>query len=136
MLGAALAFRLDPSNNQWKRDSVVTVTDATWDVDGISDWTYKNVVGFFRRRLRQAQGELETRAIREHMAIKRLSPQLLPNTTKDMVNNWLIAQPAQARSLFFRRPSCLYAARRLGASGSLSTIRLAPVLLSRHSDEK
>jgi hypothetical protein len=134
MLGAALAFRLDPGNNQWKPDRVVVVAGATWDVDGISDLTYKNIVGLFKRRLRQAQGELESRAVREHMAIKQMAPRLLPSTTKDMVNNWLLAQPAQARSLFLKRPTCLYAARQLSLPRDWSKTKLAPVLLSEHAN--
>lgn len=58
MLGAALTFRLDPAKSQWTRGSVVAVADATWDVDGISELTYKNVIGYFKRRLRQAHGVL------------------------------------------------------------------------------
>jgi len=129
MLGAALTYRLDPSNNQWTRGSVVAVAGATWDVDGISELTYKNVVGYFKRRLRQAHGLLESQAFREHMTIKRQSPQSLPVTAQEMISSWLTAQPAKARSLFFKHPSCLYAARKLRTQRDWSATEVAPLLL-------
>jgi hypothetical protein len=129
MLGAALAYRLDPANNHWRGGTVVAVADATWDVDGISELNYKNIVGYFKRQLRQAHGVLESHAVREHMTIKRLPPQLLPVTAQDMINQWLTAQPAQARSLFLKKPSCLYAARQLRKPRNWSATEVAPVLL-------
>lgn len=132
MLGAALTYRLDPAKNQWKRGSVVAVADATWDVDGISELNYKNIVGFFKRRLRQSYGVLESRALREHMSIKRLPPQTLPATAQDMIKEWLAAHPAQARSLFLKQPSCLYAARQLRTPRDWSKTELAPALLRTH----
>lgn len=132
LLGAALTYRLDPANNPWTRGSVVAVADATWDVDGISEFSYKNLVGYFKRRLRQAQGALESQAFREHMTIKRLPPRFLPATTQEMVGNWLTSQPALARSLFLKQPLCLYAARQLRKSRDWSTTQVAPALLREH----
>lgn len=129
LLGAALTYRLDPANHDWRRGTVVVVGDATWDVDGISELSYKNVVSYFKRRLRQAYGVLESRAFREHMTIKRLAPQHLPATAQDMINHWLTAQPEQARSLFLKHPSCLYAARQLRAPRDWSKAQVAPVLV-------
>lgn len=136
LLGAALTFRLDPVNSQWTRGSVVVVADATWDVDGIAEFSYKNVVGYFKRRLRQAQGVLESRAFREHTSIKRLPLESLPATSQDMVNNWLKAQPLQARSLFRKQPSCLYAARQLRVPRNWETTQVPPVLLRKQGAEE
>lgn len=133
MLGAALTFRLDPANSQWTRGSVVAVADATWDVDGISELTYKNVVGYFKRRLRQAHGVLESRAFREHMSIKRLPPRLMPVTAQEMVNNWIAEQSGQARSLFLKRPTCWYAARQLRKSRDWTATKVPPTLLYTYS---
>lgn len=128
-LSGALSYRLDPANNQWKRGTVVVVGDATWDVDGIAELSYKNVLSFFKRQLRQAYGVLESRALREHMTIKRLAPQYLPATAQDLINHWLSEQPKQARSLFLRHPSCLYAARQLRVPRDWSKAKEAPVLV-------
>lgn len=136
LLGAALTFRLDPSNHQWTRGSVVAVGDATWDVDGISDLSYKNVVGYFKRRLRQAQGALESQAFRDHMSIKRLPPRLLPMTTCEMVDNWVTSQPALARSLFLKQPLSLYAARQLRKPRDWIKTETAPVMLREHATKQ
>ena len=136
MLGAALTFRLDPVNSQWTRGSVVAVADATWDVDEISALNFRNIVAYFKRRLRQAHGVLESRAFREHMSIRRLPLHALPATSQDMVNNWIKAQPEQARSLFRRQPSCLYAARQLRLPRNWSATQVAPVLLRKRSDDE
>ena len=129
MLGAALAYRLDPGNHQWEPGRIAVESGATWDVDGISELTYKNVTGYFKRRLRQAQGDLENRALREHMTVKRLPPNQLPQTAQEMVFGWLHAQPGQARSLFLKRPTTWYAARKLRAPRDWSATRVAPKLL-------
>lgn len=132
LLGAALTYRLDPSNNQWTRGSVVAVGDATWDVDGISELNYKNAIGYFKRRVRQAQGTLESQAFRDHMSIKRLPPRLLPATAEEMVTNWLKFHPVPARSLFFKQPLCLYVARQLRKPRDWSKTQVAPKLLRKH----
>lgn len=129
MIGAVLRYRFDPANNLWRPGTVVVVAEATWDVDGISELSYKNFVAYIKRRLRQAHGVLESRALREHMTVKRLPPQQLPVTAQDMIRHWLTAQPAQARTLFLKQPSCLYAARQLRVPRDWSTTEVAPVLL-------
>ena len=134
MLGSSLAFRLDPANG-WEKNTVV-VAEATWDVDGISDLSYRNIVGYLKRSLRQAQGVLENRAIREHMAIQRLPPQNLPVTAQEMANSWLKAQPEQARALFLRQPLCLYAARQLRLPRNWAKTQVAPVLLCCNGNER
>ena len=136
MLGAVLRYRFDPANNPWRPGTTVVVASATWDVDGISELNYKNIVGYFKRQLRQAHGVLESLAVREHMTVKRLPPQLLPVTAQAMISQWLAAQPAQARSLFLKQPSCLYAARQLRRPRNWSATEVAPVLLQTYGTEE
>lgn len=136
MLGGALTFRLDPVNSTWTRGSVVAVAGATWDVDGISELSFKNIAAYFKRQLRQAHGALESRAFREHMAIRRLPLQSLPATAQDMIQDWLTAQPAQARRLFMTQPLCLVAARALRVRRDWSATQVAPVLLCTHGGEE
>ncbi|MFC5477612.1 hypothetical protein [Massilia suwonensis] len=135
MLGAVLCYKLDPARHEWKGGTVVAVADATWDVDGISELSYKKLVAYFKRRLRQAVGTLESRALREHMTIKRLPPQQLPATAQDMINQWLREQPEQARKMFLKDPSCLYAARQLRAPRDWSAAQVAPLLLRTQPSE-
>ena len=134
LIGAALVYRLDPGNNEWKIGRIAVEGGATWDIDGISQLTIKNIIGQFRRRLRQAQGDLENRAVREHMAIKGLAPQFLPATTQEMVSHWISTNPDQARALFRKRPLCRYAARQMRAQRDWAATKIAPSLLLTHSN--
>lgn len=129
LLSSVLKFRLDPATHTWEHGRVAVEPDATWDVAGISRLTIGNLSGQFKRMLRQAQGDLENRAAREHLAVKRLAPQLLPATARDLITGWLDAQPAQARALFMKRPLCLYAARKARKARDWSSTRVAPALV-------
>lgn len=51
------------------------------------------------RKLRQAQGDFENQAIRQHLAIDKRSPAVFPRTVKELVINWVEAHPANAESL-------------------------------------
>lgn len=129
LIGSVLMFRLDPANNPWNPRRIAVEPGATWYVEGIEELTLKNVKSQFKRILRQAQGELENRAAREHLAIQKLPPQQLPLTVADMIAGWIKAQPAQARSLFLKRPLSLYAARKIAAPRDWSATAVAPRLV-------
>jgi hypothetical protein len=130
LLGSVLMFGLDPEKNKWDPSLVVVEPNATWDVRGISDITWKNISSQAKRLLRQAQGDLENRAAREHLAIKRLPPQQLPGTVKELVNGWVEEHPEQARSLFFKRPLCFHAVRKLKADRDWAAAAMPPVLMA------
>lgn len=129
LIGSVLMFRLDPANNEWKPGRIVVEPTATWHVDGIEDINLKNIKSQFKRILRQAQGDLENRAAREHLAVRKSPPQDLPATVADMVAHWIAAQPDQARALFRKRPLCFYAARKLREARDWSATAIAPKLV-------
>jgi hypothetical protein len=130
LIGAVLMFRLDPSAYRWEPRRVAVVPSAIWDVHGISELTIKNLRTQVKRMLRQAQGDLENYAVREHLAIQKLSPQDLPPTANSLINGWLASQPRQARVLFLKRPTCYYAARKLRQERDWSAAAIAPELVA------
>jgi hypothetical protein len=130
LIGAVLMFGLDPANNKWDPRRVAVAPDASWHVDGMSDITWNNVRTQAKRVLRQAQGELENRAAREHLAVKRRAPAAMPRTARQLVNDWMEEHPRQARSLFFKRPLCLHAARKLKAERDWSEAWTPPELVT------
>jgi hypothetical protein len=135
LTGALLMFGLDSAAHKWDRQRIAVVPDAAWKVRSLGRITCKNILSQWKRLLRQAQGELENRAVREHLAVKRLAPNLLPGTSQALVNGWIAAQPAQARQLFRKRPLCAYAAWRLRAPRDWSAAAASPELvadLGRH----
>lgn len=130
LTGALLMFGLDPAAQQWDKQRVVVVPGAVWKVRDLGRLTYKNIAAHFKRVLRQAQGELENRAVREHLAVQRLPPNQLAPTSQALVNGWIAAQPSQARQLFRKRPLCAYAAWRLRAPRDWSAATVAPVMVA------
>lgn len=129
LIGAAIMFSFDPANHRWDPSRVAVAPTATWHIDGIEKLNWKNIATQFKRILRQAQGELENRAVREHMAIKKLPPQMLPRTAAEMVEQWLACQPAEARALFRKRPLCHYAIRKIRSRRDWSSTETAPSLV-------
>jgi hypothetical protein len=129
LLGSVLMFGLDPANNQWDPTRIAVEAGATWDVRGLSDLTWNNLRSQVKRMVRQAQGDLESRAAREHLAVKRLAPHLFPRTVRELVHGWIEEHPQQARSLFFKRPLCLHAARKLKVERDWSAAATPPELV-------
>lgn len=132
LIGAALMFRLDPATHNWDPQRIAVEPSATWYVDGIEKITWNNIKTQFKRILRQAQGELENLAAREHMTIKKLPPQQLPLTAAEMIEQWLRNQPQQARALFRKRPLCRYAINKVRTPRDWSATAIAPVLVHGH----
>ncbi len=104
LLGAVLRFGLDPMNNSWKSDRIVVCPDATWAVRVALPWRFGDLKAQFNRMIRQARGHFENRAFREHMAIRKRSPETLPETSRNLVMWWLNECPVQAARLLFENP--------------------------------
>jgi hypothetical protein len=129
LIGAALLFRLAPESARWDTSRVVVAGDATWDVPGLASLTLKNIVSQAKRKLRQAQGELENRAVREHLSVRRLPLEQLPGTAHELVNRWVSEQRGQAWRMYLRNPFCLHAAYRLRRGRDWSQAQKPPALL-------
>jgi hypothetical protein len=134
LTGALLMFGLDPATHTWDKQRIAVVPGAAWNVRALGHLSYKNIISQWKRILRQAQGELENRAVREHLAVKRLPPNLLAPTSQELVNGWITAQAAQARQLFRKRPLCAYAAWRLRPVRDWSAAAIAPVMVATVGD--
>jgi hypothetical protein len=128
LVGALLLLKLSPESAKWEPRRMAVAADATWDIPGQSAITFRNVKAQFKRVLRQAQGELENRALREHMTVRRLPAQQLPETVAELVGHWITSQPEQAKSLL-KRPTCRYAAYKLRHPRDWSAAKMAPQLL-------
>lgn len=111
-IASSINFDLDPARNEWSRELVNVQPGATWTIDVRPLWRISEVIGQFKRKLRQAQGTLENRAIHEHFAVKRNRPETLPETADELIVNWVKEYPASARKLFLTQPLCLFAAQK------------------------
>lgn len=129
LIGSVLMFALDPTAYQWQPGRVIVNGDATWDVPGQADLTIRNVVAQFKRRLRQAQGDLENRAQRDHLAVRCQPINGFPKTVRELVLSWIDAHPDEARRLYIKNPLRLRAARKMRAPQDWSAAERTPDLL-------
>lgn len=111
LIGAVMMYRFSPSKFCWNRCRIVVHPHASWVVKQDPVWSRTKLLGHMRRLLRQAQGELENRAAREHLSIRQLEPETMARTINGFVNEWTAAHPAQARHVFLTRPLTYFAAR-------------------------
>lgn len=129
LIGSVLMFALDPTAYQWQPGRIIVDGEATWDVPGQSDLTLKNIVAQFKRRQRQAQGDLENRAARDHLAVRCLPINHFPKTIRELVLAWIDTHPEEARRLYIKNPLRLRAALRMRAPQDWSAAGHAPELL-------
>ena len=126
LIGAILLFRLDPASHRWDRRRIVVNPEATWHVSGATGLSFKKAVGQFKRRLRQAQGDLENRAVRDYLSVRRAPVNAMPKTARELVLSWIDANPGEARHLYMGNPFRLYAANKLRAPQDWTAAERAP----------
>lgn len=102
-IGAVMKYSLDPTLNKWDPDRIVVESKASWDLDEKHWWRYSDLKGQLKRYVRQAQGDLENRAVRHHLSICRRAPQDMPRTISQLVDIWMSENPGEAAS-FLRNP--------------------------------
>lgn len=129
MIGAVLMFALDPTTQQWQPTRIIVNGEATWDVPGQSDLTIQNILSQFKRRMRQAQGDLENRAARDHFAVRCQPINQIATTSRELVLNWIAAHPEEARRLYRGNPLRWRAAVKMRRHQDWSAAERPPMLL-------
>ena len=129
-VGSAVKFRMDPALHDWNERRIFVDAGATWTVAGATGSPLDALTGQFRRMLRQAQGMLENRAVRQHLAIEHRKPETLPATARAMVSDWVERHGDEARALFRRHPLAYLAYRRFPSWPAASDAP-QPVMISR-----
>ena len=112
-LGAVLAFDLDPARNRWSWDRIAVVADARYDAPVASPGRPSDWRAAAKRRLRQAQGDLETRALKAYLADAKRSPSEWPSTSRELVLQWAAERRKDARSLMWADPLAWLTLQRL-----------------------
>lgn len=129
LIGALLIFGLDPAANTWNRRRIAVSPDATWDIPGKTSLSMNNLLGQFKRRLRQAQGDIENRAVNDHLSVRKAPINEMPRTARELVLAWIDAHPREARRLYIENPLRLHAANKLRAPQDWTDAELPPDLL-------
>jgi hypothetical protein len=125
-IAAAIAFGLDPAQHTWSASRFVAVcTQASWHVQASPWFSWGQIQLRWRRRMRQAQGDLENWAVRYHWQIERRGIASLEGTVEALVSNWARDDPVGFRQRLSRHPLRRLAWKRLlaalpeaGASGT------------------
>jgi hypothetical protein len=128
LLGAVLAFGLDPVRNGWDTRRLLVHPHATWTIPEAS--LASRVRQHIKRSVRQAQGALENDAIRDHLSEQRRTPESLPRTTSEMVGQWLDRHRFAALTSLLTTPLRAVAARRLRRHRDWSAAETAPKLVA------
>jgi hypothetical protein len=122
LIGGAMAFRFAPAQFPWNVRLCYVAETASWSLINMQTGIVSVLRTYWKRKLRQAQGELENLAVREHMALQRRPPRELPACSKDLVLKWVKVHPAKVRNIILRRPLVALALYRLRRSGAVSGI--------------
>lgn len=104
-LGAALAFDLEPARNVWSWDRIAVVPDARYDTPVAQAMRVADVAAVMKRRWRQARGQLETLALKAHLADAQRPPSAWPSTARALVLQWAEEHPDDARALLWTDPA-------------------------------
>lgn len=102
LLGALCNYNLDPAGAAWNPQRVLVHPNVSWALQEGHASPLTWLRGQFKRMLRQAQGELENVAVRDHFSLRKLPPETLPATTAALVTDWVARHPDHAARVFRR----------------------------------
>ena len=112
-IGAALCFNLAPESAEWNAARIFVDRDVT-STRRVPSWrTWQDLTAQLKRTIRQAQGELENRAVKKLLAIKRQGLNRLPRTTSELINQWLAEATLREKFWFVGNPLRNYAYSRV-----------------------
>jgi hypothetical protein len=131
LVGAAICFSMNPAEQRWNSQRVLISPTAGWSYQPLRWWKPADLRTHVKRLLRQSQGLLENSAIKEHLAARRQAPESLPETTAELVEDWVRRNPALVRKCFLRHPLSYAALRRLRDPRDWSQAAIAPRLVGQ-----
>lgn len=130
LLGAMLAFGLDPARHDWQlRDRVAVCADSTWSTDTKRWWSPGDLGAQASRHLRIALRKLVCAAMQAHLDLERRPPEALPLTCREFVERWAREHPEGLRALLGRYPLARLALWRLRRDRDWSPARTEPRLV-------
>lgn len=128
-IGAVMQYSLDPLLNKWDPDRIFVESKASWGLDEKRWWRYSDLKGQLKRLVRQAQGDLENRAVRHHLSIHRRAPQDMPRTIRQLIEIWMRENPSEAASLL-RNPLRRHALKQIQKPRDWTLASLPPEVIN------
>lgn len=128
LIGAWLAFKLCPEKYEWDTGRILVHEKASWATDAKHWWKVSDVKSQVKRMIRQYRGNLENEAIKDHLARRKMAPELLPATADELVIGWAIRSPDKFYEVARNFPLCWIAMKHFKRSKDFS-LALEPTLL-------
>ena len=89
LMGALLGLGFDPERQEWQKERIAIAKEASWTTGRWSWSNINDVKSQFKRLLRQFRGGFEKRAFRHYLEVQKGSPEMLPESSPQMVTNYL-----------------------------------------------
>lgn len=130
LLGAVLAFGLDPSVNNWDiKKFVILNPDVVFIIDEKKWWRYSVIKTQFKRILNNALRVLVVEATKYYLARQKRQPECLPKTVEEFVLGWVNNCPGDARKILRKYPICRIVLKRLKEPRDWSAASKLPELI-------
>ena len=92
LIGAVINFNFSPKNNAWNAFGVKVIAELTWSVEQSSVFSLQDLYAQFKRKIRQAQGDIENNAIKHLFNDEKIEVADLPATSQALCLNHLADQ--------------------------------------------
>lgn len=112
LMGAILAFGLNPADNAWEMSRIVVAGDSSWDLDMKSLWRWDDWVGKRKQLERQFRGEIENAAVKFFFTVLKLQPEKLPADVRALVEGWKVVDQTGFQRFVRSHPLSALAYRR------------------------
>jgi hypothetical protein len=129
MIGAAIFKEFKASGSRWDSSRVAVLPEVTWWFDTLKWWRPDDIRTHLRRMSRQYQGRLENLAFRDFFIRRQLPLGRLPRTALELIEDWIIQAPAEAKATLGRFSPRAYALKRLREARDWSCVDAPPLLL-------
>ena len=129
LVGALLAFGLDPTENKWDASKLIVAPLVTWDTPPKYWWKYADVKAAFKRKFRQAKGDLENAAVKNFLVQRKENPESLPRTVQEMLAKWIDHFPADFKAVRRKNPFVLFPLRECENEFHVNEDKLLPSLI-------
>lgn len=132
LIGAVINFGFNPASNDWDPSRIRVQPTATWQFKPLQWWRPGDLNTHLKRKRRQAQGDLENLAVRDHLACRRQAPEILPKTVSELVLQWWHGENKPKWYQILRHPEWLLASQRFRKVRDWSDADLPPIMVYRN----
>lgn len=130
LVGAMIAFALDPTKNAWDaKGRIIFDERVTWIYREMNWWAKSDAITHARRILKQTLRILVNQAIRDFLVVQKRLPEELPPTLAALVLEWSRNHSEELRRTIMRSPLSWWALRKLNIKRDWSAAEISPELL-------